>query len=113
MTPHPESPSTERVIARRWEEWLPFASLRAAAIACAGIEISTLMNLYRDTHRRRMLQLLAAGINLSIVERDLLDDPLESEANAQARIQRAIALRVRSARRSKYDARYRRKDRRE
>jgi hypothetical protein len=93
------------VIARRWEEWRPWAELRATSLVRDTVRFDTLMNLYRDQHRRRLVQLRAAGVRLVIIERDRLDDPLESEFNAQARIARAIKLKEQYARR--YDRRTR------
>ena len=83
----------ERTIARRWAEWRPFAEYRARQMSTVQISYTTLLNVFEDTHRRALDELLRAGVRLSVIDRERLDDPLQSEVDRGVRIAAAIERR--------------------
>ena len=82
----------ERKIAARWKEWEPWAIIHLRQrhdVAAASTELTRL----RQRHRRHVLSLLEAGIEMRLIRRHRLDDPRITEEARGLFVQAALERR--------------------
>jgi len=80
----------ERKIAKRWAEWLPWATIEAKRRTTSDIPFAALMAVYEDTHRRTLSRLLLARVKWSTIRNLRLDNPIESEETRERAVAAAI-----------------------